>query len=189
MTQTLYLVRHGRTALNAEGRLRGLADPPLDAVGVEQAFALGRALARVRPGRVLSSPLQRAVHTGRLIAEAAGVACTPDPRFNDRDYGPWTGHLQAEVVAEWGTVDAAPGVEPIEQVLTRVLPALDAVLDDAGGRSVVAVTHDAVIRAVIRSIDPARDALLEPNGCWNELARMGNRWSVLAVDRLPGPAE
>lgn len=187
MTQTLYLVRHGRTALNAEGRLRGLADPPLDAVGVDQALALGRALATVRPGRVLTSPLQRAVHTGRLIAEAAGVPYMPDPRFNDRDYGPWTGHLQTEVVAEWGTVDAAPGVEPAEQVLARVLPALDAVLDDAGERTIVVVTHDAVIRAVIRSIDPAQDALLEPNGCWNELARMGNRWSVLAVDRLPGP--
>jgi len=35
-TTRVYLALHGRTALNAEGRLRGLSDPPLDDIGVAE---------------------------------------------------------------------------------------------------------------------------------------------------------
>ena len=44
MTTTLvYLARHGRTALNAEDRLRGLSDPPLDEVGLAEVSAVAGA--------------------------------------------------------------------------------------------------------------------------------------------------
>ncbi|MGH2843820.1 MAG: histidine phosphatase family protein, partial [Solirubrobacteraceae bacterium] len=42
---TVFLVRHGRTALNAAGVLRGHLDPPLDDVGVEEAGRLGELFA------------------------------------------------------------------------------------------------------------------------------------------------
>ncbi|HWU48178.1 MAG TPA: histidine phosphatase family protein, partial [Humibacter sp.] len=44
--QHLYLARHGQTVLNAEGRLRGLANPPLNEVGQAEAAALGLYLQR-----------------------------------------------------------------------------------------------------------------------------------------------
>ncbi|WP_258073908.1 histidine phosphatase family protein [Arthrobacter sp. Y81] len=102
--------------------------------------------ATMRPSIVVSSPLERAVDTARVIAEAAGAARWVDECFKDRDYGPQTGHLTAEVTARWGTVDDAPGMEPAADVLARARPALDALLDDAPGLSVIVVTHDAVIR-------------------------------------------
>lgn len=185
MTQLLYLVRHGQTTLNAEGRLRGLANPPLDAVGLQEAAALARALAPLGPRRVLTSPLQRAVQTGRAIADAAAIPCSADPRFNDRDYGPWTGHLKAEVVAEWGSVDDAPGVEPVAQVLARVLPALDTLLDVTDDRPIIVVTHDAVIRPLVHAIDAGRGDLVAANGSWNELVQSDDGWTVRATDRLP----
>ncbi|GAB3033873.1 hypothetical protein GCM10027052_09180 [Parafrigoribacterium mesophilum] len=190
-TQHLYLIRHGQTTLNAEGRLRGLADPPLDETGLAEARNLAAVLAGKRPSMVLSSPLQRAVRTAELIAEAAGAPCSADGRFNDRDYGPRTGEVKADVVAEWGSVDDAPGVEALSAVLARVRPALDAVLDAAAcaGQSgpVVVVTHDAVIRPLIASIDPNRTNLEEPTGCWNHLARTDGVWTVIAVDQKPAP--
>lgn len=44
-------------------------------------------------------------------------------RFNDRDYGRWTGQPKTDVIAQWGTVDAAPGVEPTSSILSRARPA------------------------------------------------------------------
>jgi hypothetical protein len=40
----IYLARHGQTPLNESGVLQGLADPPLDDAGHDQARRLGEAL-------------------------------------------------------------------------------------------------------------------------------------------------
>ena len=90
------LVRHGRTALNAEGRLRGLADPELDESGVAQARATAKTVAPLGIATVFSSPLRRPMHTAEIIARASGAPHVPDAAFNDRDYGLWTGHLKAD---------------------------------------------------------------------------------------------
>lgn len=59
--------------MNAEGRLRGLSDPPLDKVGVTEAAQLAEALASVDPTVVICSPFQRAVATARAIGAACGA--------------------------------------------------------------------------------------------------------------------
>lgn len=183
--QHLYLARHGQTTLNAEGRLRGLANPPLDDIGQAEAAALGRFLRDKGVAVVLSSPLTRAVTTAHAIADAAGVEAFADERFNDRDYGPWTGHVKADVIAEFGSVDAAPGVEPVGQVMARARPALDAVLDHYPDGAVVIVTHDAVIRPLLTSLDPELVEVLAPTGSVNDLIRQDGHWTVVAVDVVP----
>ncbi|WP_025159316.1 histidine phosphatase family protein [Leifsonia aquatica] len=188
--QQLFLVRHGQTALNAEGRLRGLANPPLDEVGIAEARAVADALAAFSIAEVRCSPLDRAVTTARIIAERSGCAMVADPAFNDRDYGPWTGHVRQEVVASFGSVDAAPGVEPSTHVLDRALPAVDRLMRAPAG-PVCIVTHDAVIRPILRSIDPDLDQLEVLTGSWNMLTRSGSgpdagrTWTVVALDRKP----
>ncbi len=183
--QHLYLARHGQTVLNAEGRLRGLANPPLDEVGQAEAAALGLYLQNKGVVAVFSSPLTRAVTTARAIADAVGVEAYADDRFNDRDYGPWTGHVKTEVIAEFGSVDAAPGVEPVSQVLARARPALDAVLDQYPEGAVVVVTHDAVIRPLLHALDPEVGEIAAPTGSVNELLRVDGVWSIQAVDLAP----
>lgn len=183
--QQLYLARHGQTALNAEGRLRGLANPPLDETGRVEAAALGLYLQNKGVVAVFSSPLTRAVSTAQAIADAAGVDSYADDRFNDRDYGPWTGHIKADVIAEFGSVDDAPGVEPISQVMARARPALDAVLDQYPEGAVVVVTHDAVIRPLLTALDPEVGPVAAPTGSVNELLRLDGAWRIQAVDLVP----
>ncbi|MBP2527283.1 histidine phosphatase family protein [Rhodococcus sp. PvP104] len=186
MTSQLYLVRHGQTALNAEGRLRGLADPPLDEIGQRQAAAVAIALSGTGANRVLSSPLRRAVRTAQIIADALGIEQRADTRFNDRDYGFWTGHRKSEVVAEWGTVDAAPGVETSETVLARVLPALDEfAAPGTHSTPIIVVTHDAVIRSVMLHIDPAAPTITVPTGSYQALTYREGRWRIDLTDQQP----
>ncbi len=182
MTASVFLVRHGRTVLNAQDRLRGLADPLLDDVGVAQAEAVAAVLDGRDVVAVRSSPLARAMATARVIAAHFGVPADADPRFNDRDYGPWTGRERAAVVAEFGSVDAAPGVEPTAAVLARARPALEAVRVD--GHGVVVVSHDAVIRPLIGSLAPGSDPEI-PTGSWSQLQWDGREWVVVSAGILP----
>lgn len=177
----MILVRHGRTALNAEGRLRGLADPELDDDGIAQVTATTHALVPMGIDRVVSSPLQRAVRTATIIAEASGVEHAVDPAFNDRDYGPWTGHIKTEVIAQWGSVDAAPGVEDASIVLDRAWLALEALAAEARDAPVAVVTHDAVIRPILATIQPGVSATVE-TGSWAILEHSAAGWRIVSVD-------
>jgi broad specificity phosphatase PhoE len=185
MAQHVYLVRHGETSLNADGRLRGLADPALNERGESQARAVAAALATVDAAVVVSSPLRRAVRTAATIADQAGITHQVDDRFNDRDYGRWTGEVKSEVVAEWGSVDAAPGVEPTETVLARCQPALDewGAWAESRRKAVVVVTHDAVIRPLLARVAPSLAAVSVPTASYQVLRYDTGIWSVELTDQ------
>ena len=117
----VYLARHGQTRLNESGVLRGLADPPLDETGQDQARRLGAALGTRRLSAVVARPLLRARQTARPVADRAGLGVVTDSCLVDRDYGQWTGTSRERVVAEWGSVDRAPGVEPRSAVRDRAV--------------------------------------------------------------------
>jgi broad specificity phosphatase PhoE len=182
----VYLARHGRTALNADGRLRGLSDPPLDQVGRAEAARLAEALADCRPTVVITSPLQRAVATAEAIGAAAHVAVVVDNRLNDRDYGPWTGQPRAEVEQRFGSIDNAPGVEPAAAVATRALTAWTQLTSEYDGGPLVMVSHDAFNTALLHTLDPALAGIGQRTGCYNELSRVDGRWRVDFYDRKPG---
>lgn len=181
---TVLLVRHGRTALNAEGRIRGLADPELDTTGIEQAHATANAMHGYRIARVVTSPLQRAVHTGKIIADTCDIRYSADPAFNDRDYGPWTGHIKADVIRQWGSINAAPEVEPSADVLARSLQALNALASNSEGATIAVVTHDAVVRPLLAEIEPSIDPTVATCS-WAELVRSSNVWRVVSFDNGP----
>jgi probable phosphoglycerate mutase len=107
MIGRVFLVRHGRTSLNADGRLRSRLDPPLDEVGLGEAAAVAAELWEWRIVKILSSPLLRALQSAGAIAEAVGVPVTAVDDLIDRDYGRWAGELEAAVVARFGSLDAA----------------------------------------------------------------------------------
>lgn len=179
----LYLVRHGRTALNAAGRLRGRLDPSLDEVGRAEASALAAVLAALRPVRVVSSPLRRAIETAEAIATAADLSVLIDGRLADRDYGPWAGSTEGQVIEEFGSLDGAPGVETAASVLKRAREALDDNAASLGDGPVVMVAHDAVNRLLLTALDPGlkHRTLPQPTACWNVLVRKADRWLVERV--------
>jgi probable phosphoglycerate mutase len=182
----VYLARHGRTALNADGRLRGLADPPLDEVGMTEIARLAAELATRKPTLVISSPLQRAVKTAQAIASAAGVTAQVDNRLNDRDYGPQTGRPRAEVEDEYGSVDAAPGVEPADALAERARRAFFELVAELGPGPLVMVSHDAFNQALLKQLDPSLGQVSQDTACWNQLSLIDGNWRVEACNRTAG---
>ena len=185
---TVYLARHGQTPLNESGVLRGLADPPLDEAGQQQARRLGIALGVRNVSAVVASPLRRAVQTAAPVAQRAGLEVVTDQCLVDRDYGPCTGVSKDEVVARWGSVDDAPGVEPASAVRDRALAGLAGIARRHRGGTVVLVSHDAVNRQVLAALDPGLgdpDSIPQDNGCFNTLELRDGSWAVCTVNEVP----
>jgi broad specificity phosphatase PhoE len=188
------LVRHGRTELNAGGLLRGHLDPVLDSVGEAEVRALGRTVAHLLVGsrvvRIASSPLRRATQTASAIAAAlpGTPAVQTVPGLMDRDYGRWAGHSRAEVEEQFGSIDAADGVEAASDVIERARSALDAQVPLLASGPVVLVAHDAVNRLLLASLDPdlePADSIGQGTACWNLLSYREGGWYVDRINQRP----
>jgi broad specificity phosphatase PhoE len=187
MSGWIYLARHGETPLNAAGLLRGRLDPPLTSKGQMQAEALADALEGENIRLIVASPLQRAVATACVLAERVGIPVEIDERFNDRDYGAWAGITRDEVEARWGSVDNAPGVEPADAVLERVLQGFrDATVKLGDGVGQI-VSHDAINRPLLVALEAslAGHVIPQETGCYNVLRSSGDTWNVVSVNNVP----
>lgn len=142
----LIMLRHGRTAANAQGLLQGRIDPDLDDLGRRQARAAAAWLGGV--DRVIASPLARAQQT----AQALGLPVETDERFIELDYGEWEGRPVRDVPAEtWQRWRAdldfrPPGGETLNELGARVRAGLEDLAADADCTTVI-VSHVSPIKA------------------------------------------
>ena len=97
----IYLLRHAQSEWNALGRWQGHGDPPLSALGREQARAVAAKLAALRIERIVASDLRRAAETAALVATELALAIEHDAAWRERDIGGWTGFTREEIEARW----------------------------------------------------------------------------------------
>jgi broad specificity phosphatase PhoE len=156
---TIYFVRHGETAWNAERRWQGRKDSALTEAGRaharQNAETLREAVPDVRTLPFVSSPLGRARDTAMIIREQLGLApdgLRIDERLAELGFGDWEGMTAREIRAvapdAWAAFTAAPwegapGGETYVQMVARLRAWLDGLDGD-----VVAVAHGAVGRAL-----------------------------------------
>ncbi len=178
----IYYIRHGETSWNAEGRLQGTRDIPLNELGRRQAAHAGGVLADLlaRDGRdkselpFVASPLGRARMTMELVRGALKLApgeYALDDRLREIGYGVWEGSTLAEMqaadpvlyakrlTAKWTM--APKGGETYEAVQHRMRDWYDSV-----ERDTVAVAHGGTARALMVALGietpaSAADLLIE----------------------------
>lgn len=153
------LVRHGETAWNAEGRMQGHLDVPLNEQGRRQAAALGTRLARERFDAVYSSDLSRALQTAASLHDS-GVAVIREPRLRERHYGTLQGLTAAEAQRQhaelWQRYKARDpelvlaGGETLRQFAARVTTLIEELNTRHRGQRVLLVTHGGVLDAAYR---------------------------------------
>jgi broad specificity phosphatase PhoE len=132
----IVLARHGETEWSRDRRHTGRTDIPLTEAGRREAAVLGQALAGRSFSGVLSSPLSRALDTGRLAGLGDGVELSPD--LVEWDYGEYEGITTAEIRKErpdWSLWrDGCPGGETAADVgrrVDRVIAGLEGLEGDA----------------------------------------------------------
>src|SRR4051794_39664659 len=96
---TVYLIRHGETLWNCEGRCQGVTDIPLTEKGYRQAHAIATALADKPLSLILSSPLQRTRETAAVIAESQGLAVETRAELREWRQGELEGLTGPELLA------------------------------------------------------------------------------------------
>ncbi|MEE7466869.1 histidine phosphatase family protein [Methylobacterium oryzae] len=102
---TIYFIRHGQTAWNAEGRLQGGRDTDLNAQGEAQAAAVAERLAAAAGPALtgadfVASPLKRTRRTMEILRTTLGLppeAYRTDPRLREIGFGSWEGSTWAEI--------------------------------------------------------------------------------------------
>jgi probable phosphoglycerate mutase len=155
MELTLHLVRHGETAWNAEGRMQGSVDVPLNDTGRGQAQAAASALAHRPIGAVISSDLSRARETAEAIAGPQGLEVITDPALRERAFGVVEGRLYEEAKAEYGdrwdvllhgNEDHFDGGESTHQHYVRVAAFMDALLAAPPAAEIALVSHAGTVR-------------------------------------------
>ncbi|HXF42725.1 MAG TPA: histidine phosphatase family protein [Pyrinomonadaceae bacterium] len=83
----LFLIRHGQSNGNAEGRFGGHSDTPLSDLGIKQAKKTAIALAREGITAIYSSDLDRAVQTAQPLSQLTGLPIIKSAAFRERDVG------------------------------------------------------------------------------------------------------
>jgi broad specificity phosphatase PhoE len=159
LATTTLLLRHGQTALSAERRFAGRGDIPLTEEGRRQAAAAAARLsARGAIDLVLCSPLARARQTAETVARATGAALMADEDLVETDFGDWEGLTFAEVMARWpaelaawteDTEAAPPSGESLAAAARRALTALDRMLAEHDGKTLVVVSHVTPIKTFV----------------------------------------
>lgn len=152
----LFLVRHGLTDWNEEGRLLGRIDLGLNARGRAQAGELAQSFRDRSITSVVSSPQQRARETAGPIADALGFDVTIDPRVDEVWLGRWQGkkleELRGDPDLERYRQDPTyecDAIESASRVQQRMVDAVEDLLKADAEGGVVMVSHGDPLRLVL----------------------------------------
>lgn len=152
MSTRLVLVRHGQTDWNAEGRLQGRSDIPLNGVGRAQARDAAGMLAGGPWDLLVSSPLVRATETADLIGAGLGLQRSQTVEgLLERDYGSAEGSLM-HGLSEPEATRLLGAAETEEEVAQRGLVTLRDLLETYPDRAIIAVTHGTYMRLTLSAL-------------------------------------
>jgi 2,3-bisphosphoglycerate-dependent phosphoglycerate mutase len=179
----LVLLRHGETAWNAETRIQGQLDVPLNARGFWQAGRLAQALAGEAFDAIYSSDLARAHATAQAVARAQGLQVQTDPALRERGFGRFEGLIYAEIeeryaeeALRWRRREAGfgpGGGEPLAAFYDRSVAAVMRCAARHPGQSIAVVAHSGVLDCLHRA---AAGVALDAPRSW----QLGNA----AINRL-----
>lgn len=88
---TFYFVRHGETQYNVEGLIQGWVDSPLTEKGVLRTKELSIELQTVEFSRIVSSTLQRAVETAKILNEYHNLKIDTYDDLREVNFGNYDG--------------------------------------------------------------------------------------------------
>jgi len=207
-TTKLCLIRHGETTWNAERRLQGHTDIPLNAKGILQARQMAQALknANLIFDVLYTSDLKRAADTANAIVELFGIEAKVDSTLRERHFGAlqglsiqeaplvqpaiWQAHIARDLEHE------LEGGESIQQFALRVQTVLDKILAQHSGKTILLVSHGGTLDMMYRiaskqALSTERVASV-PNASLNWIThQQDDGWSIerwADTRHLEGPA-
>lgn len=183
---TICLIRHGETDWNKVGRIQGTTDVPLNETGKQQARACGVHLAEEAWDVIVTSPLQRAKQTARIINESLQLPVVEMAQFQEKHFGLAEGLTARERASLYPHKDY-PGQEQLNDFDSRLNEGLTELNVRFAGKRVLVVAHGGVIHAILERLaygdyDGANIRL--QNGGFNHLRFSQEQWEIQGFNAL-----
>ena len=155
----IYLIRHGETDCNKEGRLQGCKDIPMNQHGISQIERVGVYMAdsAYQIDTLISSPLQRARMSAEIIASRIGYEKSNiiiEPLFTERSFGDAEGMIWTEGMC---LEDGKYREESVEELCRRATAGIEKYTIEESG-NILIVAHGAILKAMIVALSQGRIA-------------------------------
>lgn len=188
----VYLIRHGETDWNTNGRWQGLLPVDLNDVGRDQARKLADILRHEAIEAIYTSDLLRAGETARIVGDVLGIVPSPDPRLRELDIGLFQGLTLDEIKQRHPQAYTQFMKEPITYVLPegesrrmlleRVISAWHDFVNRPDLRRIAIVTHGGAVKMLLGGLFPLKQAEFQaidiPNTSITVLKRNGSDWVI-----------
>lgn len=177
---TICLVRHGETNWNAQGKIQGKTDIPLNAEGIKQAKRCGQYLTNATWDVIITSPLKRARKTADIINETLRVPLVEMSEFEEKHFGDAEG-MTYEERAQTFPERYYPNQENDTLFAKRLAKGLETIQRHYPNKRILVVSHGGVINALLRAlsngeIGSGKTRLL--NTCMSHLTFDQGKWVI-----------
>ncbi len=191
----VFLIRHGETDYNREGRFQGTLQIPLNQTGHNQAQALGQYLQNQSIDAVYASHLSRAYETAEYIAKVADLSVRQDSRLAEINLGKFQG-LHHNTMAEahpneyrmYKSGDMSyspPDGESRRSVQERITTAWLEITAQTDYDTVAIVSHGAALKILLRHMFYRIDDIRLPNTAITTLVRFHDVWEIQSFAETP----
>jgi len=190
----LLLIRHGQSEAYVEGRpfplIDGHGDPPLSALGRDQAGKVADRLAGAGIDAIYVTTLCRTAQTAAPLVERLGLAPVVEPGLREVHLGEWEGGLYRKMVAEFHPIaqrmfaeerwDVIPGAESLVSFDGRVRAAIGRLAAAHPSQRVAVFTHGGVIGQALALASGSRPFAFNTadNASISRLIVTADRWFV-----------
>lgn len=191
----IYLIRHGQTDWNAQGKIQGSTDIELNETGRWQAACLARGMERRPVGQIFSSRLKRALETAQIIGDSQGVKVETVEGLREVDFGEWEGLTWKEIEQKYPNEYklwwenpagiAPPGGETREELHRRSADVVEWILAHAR-RDLAVVLHGGIMAYVVEYLmrNSRKDkAIIVENASITTLEYDADRQTVRLVEK------
>lgn len=147
----IYFARHGQTQWNKENRMCGRKDIQLNELGKLQAERLAEKLSGEKIDLIISSPMQRALQTSKIVAKSCGCEISVDERLIEQSYGIYEGVDRDNkdfLNNKRNFAYKYPDGESMMQVAARVYPLIDELKEKYAGKNILLICHGGVCRVL-----------------------------------------
>lgn len=194
----LYLIRHGQTSWNAQFKVMGRTDVPLDEVGERQATDLAQSIVHFPITKIFSSPQLRAQQTAQKIALKKSLPVHSDERLCELDFRRWVGKDRDQLLSDEIYIARKKNFFDFEHQEVESYKSLqnrcgEFLKSDFGEEHVAVVTHADVIRAMIVSLlNVAPQMFFQfkvQNASCSVLKKIDGKWSMELLNFTPNPLQ
>lgn len=195
----IIFLRHGQAENNIKRILAGRTDGvPLTKTGIKQAERIAEYLKPLDISAIYSSPIERASHTAKIVAENNSMDYELDDRITEIDMGKFTLMNYDDMFAKYGNVFlkfyennpiiAEHKVETFSHVRKRILDIVDYVIKKHGNQNVVLVTHMDPIKSILSVVmDLKPKTLFElviANASFTIIKKQDKKFSLSAINAM-----